>query len=143
MNFNKLAIFQAKGPYFLNPDGSPGPDLPELAVGECLALGNRKGGNEEGHGMPGFVVIGPKQIAWAAEWMTGFLGWQPAERFVGQVFCSQLGDVSWHQGKILRFTYRAADGESPDGLFLAEFVDPASVTAVKQALDGQLEPEPT
>ncbi len=90
--------------------------------------------------MPGFVTVGPKQIAWAAEWMTGCLGWQPAERFVGQVFCAQLDDVSWHQGSILRFTYRARDGVAPDGLFLAEFVDQESVTAVKQALDWQLQP---
>jgi hypothetical protein len=143
VNFNKLELFQAQGPYFRNPDGELDPDLPEYGVGECQSMGNRGGGNEEGKGMPGFVVVGPKQIAWAAEWMTGFLQWQPAERFVGHAFCSQLIDVSWHRGTILRFTYRAPNEGSSDGLFLAEFVDHESVLAVKQALEWQMEAFPS
>ena len=142
MNLNKLDLFRAKGPYFLDADGTPNPELAEYGVGECRTMGNRAGGNQEGQGMPGFFVVGPKQVAWAAEWMTGYLTWQPAERFVGHVFCTQIEDVGWHQGHILRFTYRACNSERPDGLFLADFVDQESVTAVKQALDWQLELPP-
>ena len=133
MNSNKLDLFRGKGPYLLGPDGAPDATVPVLGVGEARAMGNRGGGNEEGHGMPGFVEVGQGQIAWAAEWMTGFLGWQPAERFVGHVFLHQVTHLAWHEGTILRFTYRGSE----EGLFLAEFADAASMLGVRNALEAQ------